>query len=103
MLLFVGVVLASCGSSDDGKKLPPGQIAKIEKTVQNLGSGERARSAKCPSDVKAKKNETFECTVTGPTGSVKLTLLNTQGSDFSYEGKIGRAKVYGRADTPSGP
>ena len=73
----VALAAAGCGETkiDDAKA-----ETFIEKTVTEQ-VGARVQAVECPTDLTAKKGETFECTVTGDDGSSGRTTVTEKDDD----------------------
>jgi hypothetical protein len=76
--LLAAVALAACGD----KTLDPGdaeeRIAEGVEEQQNY----KPEKVECPDDMKAEKDETYECTVTTPEGEeleATITMLDDDG------------------------
>jgi uncharacterized lipoprotein len=71
--------LTGCGT----KKLNTGKLeGKIKDGIEQQ-SGVKVKSLSCPSDVKAKKGDTFNCKATttgGQTATVKVTQKDDKGN-----------------------
>ena len=80
ILLVIPVVVALGGCA---KKIDDAKAEKfISKTITDQ-IGAKVKSVKCPTDLTAKKGETFTCTVTGAdgsTGDTKVTEKDDQGN-----------------------
>ena len=77
LLAVLAVAAAGCGDTkiDDAKA-----ESFIEKTVAEQ-VGARVESVECPTDLTAKKGETFECTVTGDDGSSGRTTVTEKDDE----------------------
>ena len=80
-VLAVGALaLAGCGD----KKLDTDKLeGKIKDGIENQVSGVKIKSVDCPSDVKVKKGDTFNCkatTASGQTANVKVTQQDDKGN-----------------------
>lgn len=100
--LVAGALSAGCGSSsdDNASSATPKTVddAQVEKGIKDdlSTSSVKVTSAKCPSGVPAKKDDTFTCTVTFDNGATGKATVTQQGANkYAYELKPGSVQVPG--------
>ena len=100
--LALALVIPGCGGSDSTDPTPAATVddAQVEQGIEDsLSTGSaKVTSAKCPSDVQAKRGKTFTCDVTFSNGATgKATVTQVGPSQFTYELKPGSVQVPGEA------
>ena len=91
------LALTACGGDGDestGPKLPAQQVTKIEGTLKTVASSGGLKSVDCPDSIPAKADAEFKCET--DQGPLDVTLLDAQGSEVTWQGKLGDAEVKGR-------
>lgn len=80
VLALGALAFAGCGD----KKLDTDKLeGKIKDGIEKQVSGVKIKSVDCPSDVKVKKGDTFNCKATtqsGQTANVKVTQQDDKGN-----------------------